>query len=157
MIKSMYIMPLYTRLKSLPGTTLVGYCRPIKPVFITLLVFVSFTIRAGSKKIPREISTASIVRFHFLFLRFMATVRLYCLWNCWWMVLTYGVSDRHLLLWANLCLLDAVAVKSRQLRTMPNTSLQDTVCSVLLGKKTLSDPLVRSPQLWFCTIHWNKN
>ena len=55
MIKSMYIMPLYTRLKSLPGTTLVGYCRPIKPVFITLFVFASFTIRAGSKKIPREV------------------------------------------------------------------------------------------------------
>ena len=41
-------------------------------------------------------------------------------------------------------LLDAVAVKSRQLRTMPNTSLQDTVYSVLLGKKprpiSVSDP-----------------
>ena len=76
-------MPLYTRLKSLPGTTLVGYCRPIKPVFITLLVFASFTIRAGSKKIlvkARALLQSS--DFTSFFFDFMATVRLYCLWNC---------------------------------------------------------------------------
>ena len=102
----MYIMPLYTRLKSLPGTTLVGYCRPIKPVFITLLVLPLSQLGLDQRRyLVKARALLQSSDFTSFFFDFMATVRLYCLWNCWWIVLTYGVFDRHPLLWVNLCFL----------------------------------------------------